>query len=196
MLAAAGCASADPGEDQFPAAFTGGAKGSSVHMTLRPTAQKYVKPELGEPVDNCDAWKPLAKGIEPVDAFSGAAPYAIREVVVRAHDMHAFPVAGKDCLSCHNGKGDAPQFDFAGTLYTTTEGTEPVPHAEVRVIRQDGYYVSVHTDEDGNFWHKGTANAPRGSKTGVRNDRNTFVGHLNGAACNSCHTPNNRLYLH
>lgn len=146
--------------------------------------------------DNCSDWTALPAGVEPTDAFSGAAPYAIRDVTLRANEQHSAPVAGKNCLGCHDGSGHAPKFDFAGTIYTSTAGSKGAANTEVRIVREDNYYVSVHSDEDGNFWHKGQTTPPKGSLAGVRNGNGAFIGHLNGAACNSCHTSSsNRLYI-
>lgn len=193
MLAAAGCASADPMEDQLPAAFTPGRASDPVHMVKMSTPVK-IAAAYGEPVDNCAPWRvnPVA---DSTHAFDGTEPYKIHEVILRANEQHALPVAGKDCLTCHNGSTRAPRFDFAGTIYTSIYGTAPAANTEVRVVRPDGYYATVHADADGNFWHKGNEIAPRGSQTGVRNAGTQFIGHLNGAACNSCHVSGNRLYI-
>jgi len=196
VLAAAGCASVDPLEDQLPAAFTPGKANSTVHMVSMPNpkALKGVVPALGEPNDNCAPWRPNPNP-EATHAFVGVEPFELHEVTIRANQMHAAPVAGKNCLSCHTGQGKAPAFDFAGTIYTSVAGTTPAANTEVRVIRPDGLFATVHADTDGNFWHKGPVLAPAGSMTGVRNANGQFVGHLNGPACNSCHLAGNRLYI-
>lgn len=101
--------------------------------------------------------------------------------------------AGRACLDCHNGsgKGGAPAFLFAGTIYADAAGTKVVAKAEVRVVGNDKKAISVYTDENGNFFYPassgGTVAVPAVAgvrdATAVKSMTNEFtVGN-----CNQCH---------
>lgn len=93
---------------------------------------------------------------------------------------------GKDCLSCHDGSGGAPEFTFAGTLYDASGNA--VAGAEVRVVDGAGNAVSVYTASDGNFYQFGTAFAAPGH-AGARDatTTNLMVSAVTKGGCNSCH---------
>jgi hypothetical protein len=100
--------------------------------------------------------------------------------------------AGHACLSCHDGagKGGAPAFLFAGSLYADKAATKPAVRAEVRMVGADGKGLSTYTDTNGNFFFRASA----GSTTipaiaGVRNATMTtsMVNKINDGNCNSCH---------
>lgn len=97
--------------------------------------------------------------------------------------------AGKDCLNCHTGTGEPPQWLFAGTIYDAN-GTAPIAHVEVGVKDPTGFY-SAYSATNGNFWvpFTGTnidwANAEARARDS--NGELTMPGHP-AAGCNSCHT--------
>lgn len=60
---------------------------------------------------------------------------------------------GKDCLECH-GRGDAPGWTFAGTVFQDEESPAPDGVRGVRVHATDatGRRVSVTSNEAGDFY--------------------------------------------
>lgn len=108
--------------------------------------------------------------------------------------------AGRACLTCHDGggKGGAPRFLFAGTVYTDKAATTVAVGAEVRVLGADGKGLSAYTDAKGNFFFRaedGRANVP--AIAGVRNAAVTrsMANKINDGNCNQCHDATMRLSL-
>lgn len=101
--------------------------------------------------------------------------------------------AGRACLDCHNGsgKGGAPAFLFAGTIYADAAGTKVVAKAEVRVVGKDNKGISVYTDENGNFFYPassgGTVAVP--AIAGVRDATvaKSMTNEFTVGNCNQCH---------
>ena len=108
--------------------------------------------------------------------------------------------AGKACLNCHDGggKGGAPAFLFAGTLFADKAGTKPAVSAEVRLLGADGKGLSAYTDANGNFFFRaGSAVATAPAIAGARNaaGARTMLNKINDANCNECHGSTARLTL-
>ncbi len=130
----------------------------------------------------------------PVNAFTGAKPYQFI-VPDPANAHHPAPVTGKPCLDCHGGNTTAPKFDFAGTIYQAPLLWWGAAGAEIRIIDRNGYPATVHADTDGNFWHRADKDLALPAFSGARSATWGAVGQLNGASCNSCHTPSKKLYV-
>jgi hypothetical protein len=104
--------------------------------------------------------------------------------------------AGKDCMGCHgNGNGDAPQFEFGGTLYDGSGNA--VPGAEVRLVDSSGNGTSVYSGPTGTFYKEGSGFAGP-AHIGVRSATSTqsMLTALQsasqppastGGACSACH---------
>lgn len=107
--------------------------------------------------------------------------------------------AGRACLECHDGtgKGGAPRFSFAGTVYADATG-KAAPRVEVRLLGADGKALSTYTDENGNFFFRaseGSFVAP--AIAGIRNatTAHSMTNKINDANCNECHGDTARLVL-
>lgn len=107
--------------------------------------------------------------------------------------------AGRPCLGCHDGegKGGAPAFLFAGTVYENAQG-KAAARVEVRMVGADGKALSTHTDENGNFFFRanaGTIAVP--AIAGARNATATrsMANKINDANCNQCHGTTARLVM-
>lgn len=137
---------------------------------------------------------PVAPGTpvsNPTNAFSGDGPYASAPPSIRANDRHGgTTVTGKDCLSCHNGT-TCMKFDFAGTVWFAPGLTSGAADVEVRIIDANDLAYTVHSDVDGNFWHRADADLVMPALSGVRTADWRQAGHLNGPSCNSCHFAGN-----
>lgn len=108
--------------------------------------------------------------------------------------------AGHACLTCHDGagKGGAPGFLFAGTIYADKAATKPAASAEIRVLGADGKGLSAYTDANGNFFFRvsaGTTTIP--AIAGVRTAAATssMANKINDGNCNSCHGAALRITL-
>lgn len=106
--------------------------------------------------------------------------------------------AGRACLTCHDGggKGGAPGFLFAGTVYTDKTAAKVAVGVEVRVLGADGKGLSAHTDANGNFFFRaedGVAKVP--ASAGVRNAAlaRSMTNKINDGNCNQCHDATMRL---
>jgi hypothetical protein len=127
----------------------------------------------------------------PTNAFSGEGPYMSDPPTIRANDQHGGAiVTGKDCLSCHNGT-TCMKFDFAGTVWFAPDYTSGAADVEVRIIDANDLAYSVHSDVDGNFWHRADTSLAMPALSGVRTADFHETGHLNGPSCNSCHFAGN-----
>ena len=108
--------------------------------------------------------------------------------------------AGRACLTCHDGggKGGAPAFLFAGTLYADKAATKPAVGAEVRVLGADGKGLSAYTDVNGNFFARQTAGTTQvPAIAGVRNATvaRSMTNKINDGNCNQCHGDAMRISL-
>jgi hypothetical protein len=127
----------------------------------------------------------------PQNAFTGSPKYTSNPPTIRANDQHGGTiVTGKDCLSCHNGT-TCMLFDFAGTVWQYPALTQGVPDVEVRLIDANNLAYDVHSDVDGNFWHRAESTLAMPAFSGVRTSQWEAVGQLNGPSCNSCHYAGN-----
>ena len=184
----AACSGGDPGGGSTPAdpgdpslgPVSGGASGGASHdggATSAHDAAPALPPDPPQPgvyVDN------------PQDAWSGAPAYKSAPPAIRANDMHSSPVTGQPCLDCHDGT-TCTKFDFAGTVWQAPGKTKGAADVEVRLIDANSYAHSVHSDQDGNFWHRATSDLALPSMSGVRTANWKAVGTLNGVSCNHCH---------
>jgi hypothetical protein len=144
--------------------------------------------ETGTPTDPVVPGTPVSN---PTNAFSGEGAYVSNPPTIRANDQHAGTiVTGKDCLSCHNGT-TCMKFDFAGTVWMAPAYTTGAADVEVRIIDVNDLAYSVHSDVDGNFWHRADTDLAMPALSGVRTADWRQVGHLNGPSCNSCHYAGN-----
>jgi hypothetical protein len=108
--------------------------------------------------------------------------------------------AGRACLDCHDGtgKGGAPKFLFAGTIYQDAAGTKVSAKVEVRLVGADGKALTTYTDNNGNYFFResaGTATVP--AMAGARNASasRTMVNKINNGNCNQCHGVASRILL-
>lgn len=104
---------------------------------------------------------------------------------------------GKACLSCHDGKSEAPLFGFAGTVYPTAHepdwcnGQSP-SGTTVVVTDSKGTDHTAKVNASGNFYMRGSISLPIKAKV-VLSDGTTVreMGDAqNSGDCNSCHTDN------
>ena len=65
-------------------------------------------------------------------------------------DGHHNP--GDDCLMCHHQGGMAPPYTFAGTLFGSSGGAQPIAGATIHLIDAMGTDVVVVSAANGNFW--------------------------------------------
>src|SRR5258706_4814075 len=113
----------------------------------------------------CDVGDASMKGMTMVDSGSGSnTAQCVNPLTPDASHTHNAPVnagnptnAGLNCLAanCHNAGGAGGQYQFAGTLYTTTGGTTPSTGATIRVVAGGQTYSAV-TDDKGNFHYAGS----------------------------------------
>lgn len=171
------------GDAGYPAL---GPPSSSGHSGSTDSGAPAAAHDAGPPADP-DPPVPGTLVHNPQDTFSGAPPYASAPPSLRANDNHAgVSVTGKPCLSCHDGTTCA-KFDFAGTVWRSPGLTQPAADAEVRIIDANNYAHSVHSDADGNFWHRATKDLAMPALSGVRTSSWHALGQLNGTSCNTCH---------
>lgn len=136
-----------------------------------------------------------ADAAKPKDAFEGTAAYAAQAGPTTRQAGHNFNAntpktnpAGRPCLNCHDGTGNAPAFAAGGTVYA---GAKPAASAEVRVVGADGIARSAYTDADGNFFFRAaTQDLDFPALAGARNATATklMTGHATKGNCNECHS--------
>ena len=108
--------------------------------------------------------------------------------------------AGRACLDCHDGtgKGGAPAFSFAGTVFADAAGTKPAPQIEVRVVGADGAALTAYTDANGNFFfraNEGTPQAPASAGARSASASRTMGNKISVGNCNQCHGTTMRIVL-
>jgi hypothetical protein len=113
-------------------------------------------------------------------------------------DGHHHP--GEDCLMCHHqGSPDnAPPFTFAGTMFDSAGGAQPVAGASVHLIDALGTDVAVQSQSNGNFYATELLTFPVlafASQCPDVKPMITVVGEADGS-CNAsgCHTSGFRLH--
>ena len=170
-----------PSSDDAGPGAQGGNDASMVVMQAPDTAPPPVNDPVvpGTPVSN------------PQNAFTGAGNYTADPPTLRANDQHSgMIVTGKSCLDCHNGT-TCTKFDFAGTVWEAPALTSGAADVEVRIIDANNLAYDVHSDVDGNFWHRATTDLALPAFSGVRTSDWKAIGQLNGVSCNSCHYAGN-----
>lgn len=108
--------------------------------------------------------------------------------------------AGKACLDCHDGagKGGAPAFVFAGSIFSDAAGTKPAPRIEVRLVAADGKALTTYTDDNGNFFFRngaGLTGVPAMAGARSATASRTMVNKINDGNCNQCHGSTARITL-
>lgn len=177
------CGGSDPGGQSSTQGDAGAGEGGAEMTEGGSTVAETGPPSLpvvpGTPVSN------------PNNAFSGDGPYMSDPPTIRANDQHGgMMVTGKDCLSCHDGT-TCMKFDFAGTVWMAPSLTSGAADVEVRIIDANDLAYAVHSDVDGNFWHRADTDLVMPALSGVRTSSWKAVGQLNGPSCNSCHFAGN-----
>jgi hypothetical protein len=171
------CGNSDPGGPSSTQGDGGAGMMDGGPDSVTGTADDPVVP--GTPVSN------------PRNAFSGEGPYVSDPPASRANDKHGGTmVTGKDCLSCHDGT-TCVKFDFAGTVWMAPDFTSGAADVEVRIIDANDLAYAVHSDVDGNFWHRADTDVAMPALSGVRTADWRTDGQLNGPSCNSCHYAGN-----
>jgi hypothetical protein len=108
--------------------------------------------------------------------------------------------AGRACLDCHDGagKGGAPAFALAGTIYADKTATKVAAKVEIRMVGADGKALSAYTDINGNFFVRtsaGTTTVPAIAAIRDATVVKPMVNKISEANCNQCHTPGSRVTL-
>jgi len=108
--------------------------------------------------------------------------------------------AGRACLTCHDGtgKGGAPKFLFAGTIYQDVAGTKVSPKVEVRFLGADGKALTAYTDVNGNYFFPAGAGAttvPASAGARTATASRTMLNKINDGNCNECHGNGKRITL-
>jgi hypothetical protein len=135
-------------------------------------------------------------------AFANAEAYALITPTEESSDHHGQQSnANKDCLSCHAGGLNAPQFLVAGTVYDTKSSSAGASGVQVRIVDPSGNEIAlVGTDSAGNFWlEAGTATLPPGSFVGVRDatSNKEMKASVSSGSCNQsgCHVKPRPIFL-
>jgi hypothetical protein len=155
------------------------------------TLQNWVN--AGYPMGSCSSADGGAGGDAaappPAGVFGNAPPYQANTGLI-THN------AGLNCMGCHGvGGGDAPQFDFGGTVYDSSG--KPVSGAEVRMVDAKGNATSVYSGPAGTFYKAGAGFAGP-AHIGIRNAssvQNMMTALQSGSqppastggACTACH---------
>ena len=134
---------------------------------------------------------------------SGSAALCVDATTPTNAHVHSSPVnaanpsnSGLNCLGvgCHNAGGGGGQFQFGGTLYTTTGGTTPAAGATVRVWSGGQAFTAV-TDPQGNFYYEGpaitwsTSTTTDSSSCPALTTMTTKLTIASNGGCNGCHAP-------
>lgn len=105
--------------------------------------------------------------------------------------------AGKNCMSCHNGGGEAPKWNVAGTVYNDVL-TATNSNATVKLYTgPDGTGTLKYTlqvDSKGNFYTSSPIDFTGGLYPSVvgATSTNSMASPITSGACNSCHDGVNR----
>lgn len=87
------------------------------------------------------------------DAGGPANPVACDDPVATGEDGEHN--AGQPCLDCHGPGRPGPDFQLAGTVYSSLSGGAPVVGATIRVIDASGAERTAISAQNGNFWIEG-----------------------------------------
>lgn len=186
------------GETNAPATNTSATQPSTDADDATPTSNVDQDPSTSQPPTppTSDAGADAGPKVDP-NPFAGAPAYASTLGPSARKTQHPFTndnPQGRQCLSCHDGNGNAPAMAFGGTVYTTAAATTGAPRVEVRVKDKDGKAISASSDADGNFYFfvnpNGDLNLP--GHAGIRNAKGTKVmsGTVASGNCNGCHNAN------
>ncbi|MDB4936337.1 MAG: hypothetical protein JWP87_3309 [Labilithrix sp.] len=149
-------------------------------------------------------------GATNAGAFTGAPPYVAMlgpstiDTSGKGNGHLSFNAAGnpagRACLDCHDGagKGGAPAFALAGTIYTDAAGTKPAARVEIRMVGADGKALSAYTDVNGNFFVRtsaGTTKPPAIAAARNATVVKAMANKISDASCNQCHTTGSRITL-
>lgn len=153
---------------------------------------------------------PAPAGTQSTNVFVGAPAYAATlgpstlDTSGKGNGHLSFNAAGnpagRACLDCHNGtgKGGAPAFLFAGTVYEDKLATKVAAKVEVRMVGADGKGLSSYTDVNGNFFFRasaGVTTVPASAGARTATTLRSMVNKLNDANCNQCHAVGTRITL-
>lgn len=162
---------------------------------------KQTKPKPAAESPDASAPPPSADAAVTLDPFQGAAAFAeiTPDTTTSAHHL-GDSNAHRDCLACHGKAMGAPEFVLAGTIQKTASDPAPVSGVEVRVLDPSGTEVaSVGTDENGNFWLRGTIALPAGSMVGIRDASGTkkMSATIAAGSCNQsgCHNQDRPIFV-
>lgn len=115
--------------------------------------------------------------------------------------------AGLNCISCHNGAGEAPLFTVGGTIYTSSAGTTTDPGITVRIYSGPNstgtLLLTLVSDASGNIHSSSSINLSGGVYPVVVNKTTGTVTAMpistTSGGCNAsgCHngTSNPRVYV-
>ena len=102
-------------------------------------------------------------------------------------EKDATMMPGSNCMSCHDGRGEAPVFTAAGTVYPYGNAPEGAGLAGVTVtLAGNGRAVTLVTNSAGNFFTSASLGATL-SVAVSGNGGSTDRGLHHGGACASCH---------
>lgn len=133
------------------------------------------------------------------DTFAGAS-VCTSKVMYTGTVTSSSMAPGRACMSCHDGSGDAPMFDIAGTVYPTghepdnCDGTNTVggaAAATVVVTDAQNTAKTLPVNSVGNFYlmNNGTPLArPYKAKVVFNGKERAMGGSQTSGDCNSCHT--------
>ncbi|NUP13705.1 MAG: hypothetical protein HOW73_47320 [Polyangiaceae bacterium] len=68
---------------------------------------------------------------------------------VEESEFHRY---GQDCLACHGGYGDGPEWAFGGTIFATPGDDIPVAGAIITIVDADGQSLTRTSNCAGNFY--------------------------------------------
>jgi len=109
-------------------------------------------------------------------------------------EEHATMLPGSDCLSCHDGRGEAPRFTAAGTVYRAGDAAAGAGLAGATVTLVGSVAgqtpAPLTTNAAGNFFTSAPLTAPI-SVTVQGNGGTVTRSSHHGGGCGGCHQPGN-----
>lgn len=96
---------------------------------------------------------------------------------------------GHDCVSCHDGTGEAPRWSVAGTLYGDphANASDGVDGAEVLVTDSAGRALTLRSNSAGNFYTAEDLKPPFTVEVQRNGRRMAMSMPAPSGSCNSCH---------